>query len=142
VGTQSIFAAGTLKRGFALHEEGLTNATFGGRYRTIEAFPMVIAGPWYAPMILNQPGTGERIVGELYEVPMEILSGLDALESVGQPGNFRITVQVEPVDAGSRASAFMYVKAPVLASPVHSGFLYDYQDRRFIPPSRRNGNKV
>ena len=88
-------------------------------------------------MILNQPGTGEKIVGELYEIPIDVLSTLDDLESVGQPGNYRIRIQVEPIEAGSAAKAFMYVKAPELASPVHRGYLSDYQDRRFIPPSRR-----
>jgi len=134
----AIFAAGTLKRGFALHEEGLARAIFVGRYRTLEAFPMVIAGPWYAPMILTQPGTGEKIVGQLYAVPIADLADLDALESVGKPGNFRTTVQLEPIGTGPSASAFMYVKSPELASPVHSGYLSDYQDRRFVPPSRRS----
>jgi gamma-glutamylaminecyclotransferase len=133
----SIFAAGTLKHGFALHEEGLANAVFLGCYRTLEPYPLLIAGPWYAPMILDQPGIGENIIGELYDAPDDALRALDALESVGQPGNFRITVQVQPVGGGPHASAFMFVKSPELASPVHSGFLSDYQDRRFIPPAQR-----
>jgi gamma-glutamylcyclotransferase (GGCT)/AIG2-like uncharacterized protein YtfP len=80
-----IFAVGTLKRGFPLHDEGLSDGTYLGEYRTRERFPMIIAGPWYAPMVLDQPGTGLQIKGELYEIPEVSLSRLDALESVGQP---------------------------------------------------------
>ncbi|HEX3500909.1 MAG TPA: hypothetical protein VHT04_16445 [Stellaceae bacterium] len=32
----SVFAFGTLKRGFPLHDEGLSDATYLGAYRTVE----------------------------------------------------------------------------------------------------------
>jgi gamma-glutamylaminecyclotransferase len=38
-----IFAFGTLK-GFPLHAHGLNDAVFLGNYRTVERFPMLIAG--------------------------------------------------------------------------------------------------
>jgi gamma-glutamylaminecyclotransferase len=41
------------------------------------------------------------------------------------------------MDGSERCAAFAYVKAPELATPAHTGYLDDYQDRRFIPPSRR-----
>jgi gamma-glutamylaminecyclotransferase len=133
-----IFAVGTLKRGFPLHDEGLSIARYLGEYRTRERFPMMIAGPWYAPMVLDQPGTGLHIRGELYEVPEASLSRLDALESVGEPGNTRTVVEVDPLGPGNACRAIMYVKSPELASPIHSGYLEDYQDRRFIPPRDRH----
>jgi gamma-glutamylaminecyclotransferase len=132
-----IFAVGTLKRGFALHELGLSDATFLGLYRTREPYPMMIAGPWFAPMVLDQPGTGRQIEGELYELPEPSLPRLDMLESVGQPGNTRTLIQIEPLGTGEPCSGIIYVKSPQVASPVHSGYLENYRDRRFIPPGER-----
>jgi gamma-glutamylaminecyclotransferase len=131
-----ILAVGTLKRGFPLHEEGLSNARYLGEYRTRQRFPMIIAGPWSAPMVFDQPGTGLHIKGELYEISQASLARLDALESVGQPGNERPVVEVEPLGPGHACHAIVFVKSPELASPIHSGYLEDYQDHRFIPPRR------
>jgi gamma-glutamylaminecyclotransferase len=132
-----IFAFGTLKRGFPLHAEGLGGAKYLGPYRTVERFPMFVAGPWFAPMMLDCPGTGLQVRGELYEIEDSRLTVLDTLESVGKPGNFRRLVQVEPIGQGRLCSAFAYIKSPELATPVHTGYLEDYQDRRFVPPNQR-----
>jgi gamma-glutamylaminecyclotransferase len=131
-----IFAFGTLKRGFPLHREGLARANYLGDGRTVERFPMLIAGPWFAPMMLNRPGSGFRVHGELYEIEDAQLAIIDALESIGQPGNERIVVEVE-LSEGGRSAAFAYVKSPDIATPAHSGLLADYQDRRFVHPDER-----
>ena len=39
-----VFVFGTLKKGIPLHEEGLQGATYLGPYRTVEKYPMVVAG--------------------------------------------------------------------------------------------------
>ncbi len=51
---------GTLKQGFPLHSRALSNATYRGPYKTTERFPMFVAGNWFAPMMMNEPGTGQR----------------------------------------------------------------------------------
>ncbi|TKT75440.1 gamma-glutamylcyclotransferase family protein [Aquamicrobium sp. LC103] len=132
-----VFAFGTLKRGFALHDRGLGGARFLGACRIVKRMPMLVAGPWFAPMMLDRPGEGFRVKGELYQVDDARLLVLDRLESVGEPGNFRIVLDVELVGAGELRRAFAFVKAPELAKPAHSGYLEDYQDRRFVPPERR-----
>lgn len=54
-----VFAFGTLKKGFPFHEKGgLSQAEFLGAHRTRACFPLVIAGPRFAPMMFNEPGTG------------------------------------------------------------------------------------
>jgi gamma-glutamylaminecyclotransferase len=85
-----LFAVGTLKRSFA----ALEGSQYLGKYRSVKRFPLLIAGPWYAPMLLNQPGLGRRIIGELYELDDAILTRIDPLESIGQPGNLRIALTV------------------------------------------------
>lgn len=132
-----LFVFGTLKRGFPLHARGLSDGAFLGDYRTVERFPMVIAGRWFAPMMLNEPGTGLRVSGELFEVSARAVKRLDELESVGRPGNFRIRIEVEPFSGGKVISAFAYLKERSLAVPMHSGYLEDYTDCRFIPPEDR-----
>ena len=133
----NLFVFGTLKKGFALHTPALDGACYVGAYRTVMPYRMVIAGPWFAPMMLPEPGAGHRVKGELYHVNAPYLERIDAVESVGVPGNLRIEIEVEPVEGGASVRAFAYAKSAALATPAHSGFLEEYQDRRFVPPWRR-----
>jgi len=135
--THLVFAVGTLKRGFPLHQLGIGESRFRGEYRSVERYPLVIAGPWYAPMLFHEPGNGERVVGELYEVAHRQLSNLDRIESVGLPGNYRYRLAVEGVTMPEIQLAFAYFKSRDLAVPVHTGFLAAYHDHRFIPPDQR-----
>src|SRR5947209_18052432 len=90
------FVFGTVKAGFPLHH-GVAGTTFLGAYRTIQRFPMFVAGPWFAPMMMNEPGTGHYVVGELYELDEARLTRLDALESSGDPGNLRVAIHASPL---------------------------------------------
>ena len=133
-----LFVFGTFKQGFPLHEQGIGGAKYLGAYRTVQRYPMFVAGRWFAPMMLNQPGAGLLVKGELYEVDEARLATIDLLESIGKPGNLRVSVEVERIGGDDTCSAFAYAKSPELATPAHTGHLDDYQDRRFIPPSRRD----
>lgn len=75
-----VFAFGTLKEGFPLHDRALRNAACQGPYRTTERFPMFVAGEWFAPMMMNEPGTGHHVVGELYDVEDWRLTLIDGME--------------------------------------------------------------
>jgi gamma-glutamylaminecyclotransferase len=107
-----------------------------GEFTTVEHFPLVIAGRWFAPMLLHEPGKGEIVRGELYQVDHRQLSRLDDLESVGRPGNYRFRIVVEGI--GLPEIHFAYFKSPERAVPLHIGFLTSYQDDRFIPPHQRD----
>lgn len=76
---QKVFVFGTLKTSFPLHEQGLSGAKFLGGYRTRKRYPLLVAGPWFAPMMLNEPGVGCQIIGELYEVDDKTTEKLDRL---------------------------------------------------------------
>nr|WP_245418778.1 gamma-glutamylcyclotransferase family protein [Mesorhizobium sp. WSM3864] len=127
----NLFVFGTLKRGFPLHKAGLFGAASLGACRTLERFPMLIAGPRFAPMMFNEPGRGFHVRGELYAVDDRALARLDRIESVGQPGNLRVPIEVEPIEGGPHVLAQAYMKSRRLADPVHSGYLDFYEDRRF-----------
>ena len=113
--------------GFPLHREGLTGAKFLGRFVTAQAFPLVIAGRWFAPMMFNEPGKGHHVDGELYEVSEAQLEALDIIEWVPKAGNLRLRVDVRCLETGKRCKAYVYMKARELAD----------DDRRFIPPAQR-----
>src|SRR5687767_8372029 len=128
-----VFVFGTLKRGFPLHSLGLGGAEYLGNCRTVEAYPVVIAGPWFAPMMFDLRKSGVRVEGELYAIDDRQLARLDELESVGTPGNFRRQVEVETISPRRVAHAFAFMKDPRMAAPIHSDFLSVYVDKRFIP---------
>jgi gamma-glutamylaminecyclotransferase len=132
-----VFVYGTLKRGFPLFEKGLPDATFLGACRTVESYPLYIAQDFYGPIMLNKPGEGLPVQGELFEVPDNQLPTLDELESVGSKGSFRSTVVVEPLGGGLRVSAIGFMKDESWLEPLHSDCISDYQDRRFIPAWQR-----
>ncbi|RWX34543.1 gamma-glutamylcyclotransferase [Rhizobium leguminosarum] len=135
--TRNLFVFGTLKKGFPLHEQGLSRASFLGIFQTRQCYPMLIAGPWFAPMMFNEPGIGHRVIGELYQPDDDTIASLDRLESIGMPGNLRVVLEVEPVAGGPICSALAYMKSRRLAHPVHSTYMRVYEDRRFIPFDRR-----
>jgi gamma-glutamylaminecyclotransferase len=128
----AIFVFGTLKRGFPLHDEALAGAVYRGQYRTLERFPMFVAGNRFAPMMLDEPGVGHHVLGELYEVEDWRLKLIDKIESVGIPGNFRKSISVVRICDGVACSAGVYMKARELAAPAHTPYLHAYHDRRFI----------
>ncbi|XP_019609767.1 gamma-glutamylaminecyclotransferase isoform X1 [Rhinolophus sinicus] len=79
-----VFVYGTLKRGQPNHKVLLDNtngcATFQGQGHTVEPYPLVIAGEHNIPHLLNLPGQGHCVVGEIYTVDERMLRFLDEFE--------------------------------------------------------------
>ncbi|KAL9664808.1 hypothetical protein QQ045_020216 [Rhodiola kirilowii] len=96
-----VFAYGTLKRGFPNHNLLLDlisdkDATFLGPHKTSTSFPLII-GPHGIPYLINIPGSGFRVAGELYFVTDKALARLDELEGVGIGHYERLPVVVDGV---------------------------------------------
>ena len=53
-GPNLLFVYGTLKRGFPLHW-AINGVPYVGPYRTVDRYPLFVAGPRYAPMMLDEP---------------------------------------------------------------------------------------
>jgi gamma-glutamylaminecyclotransferase len=131
-----IFIYGTLKRGFPNHVL-LADALFVGLVRTVEAYPLVVQGPWFSPALLPEPGSGMRVSGELWEVDDAKFSELDDLESLHKPtGYIREFIMVEHPNL-SAERVWAYFKPRDRISIIQSEPLSDYQDRRYIPLSSR-----
>ncbi|XP_010219607.1 PREDICTED: gamma-glutamylaminecyclotransferase isoform X2 [Tinamus guttatus] len=79
-----VFVYGTLKQGQPNYGHMLNTAKgiakFQGRGRTVERYPLVIAGKYNIPYMLNMPGTGHRVAGEIYAVDEQMLQFLDEFE--------------------------------------------------------------
>ncbi|XP_062862047.1 gamma-glutamylaminecyclotransferase B-like [Trichomycterus rosablanca] len=79
-----IFVYGTLKQGQPNHYRMLDamngKAEFLGRALTIDKYPLVIAGEYNIPFLLNLPGEGQRVQGEIYRVNDKMLKFLDWFE--------------------------------------------------------------
>jgi gamma-glutamylaminecyclotransferase len=118
-----VFVCDTLKRGFPLHDRALSDAVCRGFYRTTERFPMFVAGDWFAPMMMNEPGNGHHVLDELYDVEHWRLNLIDEMESIGAPGNLRAIISVEPINGGSGCRAIAYMESRELAVPVHTPYL-------------------
>ncbi|XP_011877196.1 PREDICTED: putative gamma-glutamylcyclotransferase CG2811 isoform X2 [Vollenhovia emeryi] len=79
-----VFVYGTLKRGEPNH--GLLKDTangyakFLGVGRTTVPYPLVIATRYNIPFLLKRPGTGNHVLGEIYDVNSDMLRRLDELE--------------------------------------------------------------
>lgn len=81
---QKLFVCGALKYGQPNHSI-LANpangyAKFWCRATTTEKLPLVIATRYNIPFLLNKPGVGNYVIGEIYEVDHKMLNVLDNLE--------------------------------------------------------------
>ncbi|XP_029941859.1 gamma-glutamylaminecyclotransferase B [Salarias fasciatus] len=113
-----LFVYGTLKRGQPNHHRLLDpahgSAVFVAPALTVQRFPLIIATEYNIPFLLNLPGDGNRIHGELYRIDASMLEFLDDFEGV--PARYqRHPVELEVTGAGSeglkvggRMEAFIY----------------------------------
>ncbi|XP_047155979.1 putative gamma-glutamylcyclotransferase At3g02910 [Vigna umbellata] len=99
-----IFTYGTLKRGFSNHPllQDLIragDASFVGTYRTAGKYPLV-CGPYRVPFLLNFPGSGCWVHGELYSVSTRGLVRMDELEGTSRAHYERLPIKVVPAGEG------------------------------------------
>ncbi|XP_050960811.1 gamma-glutamylaminecyclotransferase B isoform X1 [Labeo rohita] len=93
-----VFMYGTLKKGqpnyFRIEDAANGQAEFLARARTVEKYPLVIGSEYNIPFLLNVPGTGQRVYGEIYRVDQKMQKFLDKFE--GCPEWYkRIKVKLE-----------------------------------------------
>ncbi|KAK3020306.1 hypothetical protein RJ639_046518 [Escallonia herrerae] len=93
-----IFTYGTLKHSFSnhalLHDMMATgDVTYLGLCRTLHKLPLV-CGPYRVPFLLNFPGCGHRVSGELYAVSTPALARMDELEGTSRGHYQRLPLQV------------------------------------------------
>ncbi|CAN4085529.1 unnamed protein product [Withania somnifera] len=95
-----VFTYGTLKRGFSNHvllQDMIAagDASFLGLYQTVDRLPLV-CGPYRVPFLLNFPGSGEHVRGELYAVSARGLIRMDELEGITKAHYERLPIKIQP----------------------------------------------
>ncbi|GJP50390.1 hypothetical protein CLOM_g9517 [Closterium sp. NIES-68] len=92
------FVYGTLKKGFGNHwlmqklmADG--DAIKIGTARTLQNYPLV-CGPFQVPFLLHLPGSGHRVLGEVYEVNSKAVAALDVLEGTDRGHYMRCPLEL------------------------------------------------
>ncbi|XP_047211592.1 gamma-glutamylaminecyclotransferase C-like isoform X3 [Girardinichthys multiradiatus] len=118
-----VFVYGSLKRAQPNYSYMIDSnngkAEFLATAVTVQKYPLVIATKYNIPFLLNLPGQGNRVHGEIYKVDKKMLAYLDWFEKV--PTMYQRTVveleinewagrtgQEEKVLPGSITEAFVY----------------------------------
>jgi len=76
-----VFVYGSLKKNKRLHNY-MKKAEFAGCASTFRRYPLVLSEKGWYPYLLNKPGRGFHIKGEVYDVNYSLLKRLDRLEEV------------------------------------------------------------
>lgn len=125
-----VFVFGTLKEGFPNFATN-KGARVPGTFRTKERYPFYLIGERHSPWLVNRPGEGEQILGQVFEVDASTLDAMDTLERIAQPDGYRrIVVEVVADEGGAVTplSVFAYLKQAqhFVAADVRSGPFAEY----------------
>ncbi|MEK8034468.1 gamma-glutamylcyclotransferase family protein [Ideonella sp. DXS29W] len=108
-----IFVYGTLKQGFPNFHLN-PGQRVPGQFRTIDALPLYVVQLPHedrAPWLMQAPGQGHQVIGQVFQVDDATLRSMDRFEEVGQPtGYVRCEVRLEAIDASGevlRAQAYL-----------------------------------
>jgi len=125
-----VFVYGTLKEGFA--NFGINaGSRIPGEFRTALRYPLHIVTEYFIPWLVNRPGEGERVIGQLFEVDDRVLREMDRLEQIDEEGWYtREEIRVLPVgdERGEGLPAFVYFGAArrLETDVVHAGPLVEF----------------
>lgn len=105
-----IFVYGTLKRGFPNHHLN-RGQHIEGRFSTWHPYPLLLVGERHSPWLIDRPGEGFRVSGELYLLDEDGLRQMDRLERIDAADGYRRRER-EIFDEGKGAvlRAFIYLK--------------------------------
>nr|WP_186329791.1 gamma-glutamylcyclotransferase family protein [Variovorax boronicumulans] len=97
-----VFVYGTLKQGFPNFFRN-SGRRIGGAYRTQRPYPLYVVqlpNEDRAPWLVDLPGQGQQVAGEVYAVDAALLAAMDAFEEVGLPGGYvRAEIAVQALEA-------------------------------------------
>src|SRR5215470_7038413 len=101
-----VFVFGTLKEGFPNFATN-RGVRMAGSFKTCAAYPLYLVGERHVPWLVNSPGTGARVSGQIFRVDRETLAAMDRLERVSEPDGYRREVlEVEGGDSPGLLCAY------------------------------------
>ncbi|MGB8712399.1 MAG: gamma-glutamylcyclotransferase family protein [Onishia taeanensis] len=123
-----MFVYGTLKRGFVNHADHLAEAEFIDQGRTCDAYPLVLHGQDFRPVLVEVKGQGHQVMGELYRVDNQTLDALDRLERINDHDGYRRR-RLAIIDRQEQQhSAWVYMKPSAWVEDVRSELMESYDD--------------
>ena len=105
-----VFVYGTLKEGFANFSVN-KGRRVPGDYETVACLPLYIIGRYYLPWLVNKPGVGSHVAGQLFEVRDRELARMDVLERVNELGWYtrsEVLVRSRDASAATRIKSVVY----------------------------------
>jgi gamma-glutamylaminecyclotransferase len=116
---QLVFVYGTLKEGFPNFATN-RGTRLPGTFITKERFPFYLVGERFSPWLINSPGQGQRVFGQVFEVNQFTLEAMDKLERITEPDGYRrvgLEVELSSEAPTSPVKAFAYLKQPKHFTP-------------------------
>lgn len=122
---QRLFVYGTLKEGFRNFHIN-RGRRIEGEFVTAAPHPLYLVGDFGLPWLLNRPGQGLQVEGQVFEVDAAVLRDMDALERIDEPGYYRrLPLQVLRIDNRQPMTVACYFgsdstfeQGPVIAGPL------------------------
>ena len=109
-----VFVFGTLKEGFPNFRVN-RGVRVPGAFITAHCFPLYLVGERYSPWLINAPGQGYQVIGQIFQVDTATLHEMDLLERINEPDGYRrirIEVMASSTDGGASDMVFAYLKEP------------------------------
>jgi gamma-glutamylaminecyclotransferase len=105
-----VFVFGTLKEGFPNFHIN-RGRRVPGEFVTAQAYPLYLVGERRSPWMLDEPGQGRKVHGQVFEVDDTALAAMDKLERVGAGDGYRrVCIELTGAPESAAVEAFAYVK--------------------------------
>ncbi|MDC1287877.1 gamma-glutamylcyclotransferase [Gammaproteobacteria bacterium] len=123
-----IFVYGTLREGYPNHHHN-AGTRRSGTFRSVEKFPLVVNGQRNSPCLIDAPGKGFRVRGEVYRVDDEGLALMDKLERIKAADGYQrqqILIISDAQSAAGEISVFAYLKSVESVHDIRHGPFPEY----------------
>jgi gamma-glutamylaminecyclotransferase len=125
-----VFVYGTLKEGFPNFGTN-TGTRIPGLFVTKDRYPLYLVGERHSPWMINTPGQGKQITGQVFEMSPEVLERIDILQRVSAPDGYQrmeITVRSQSAKPEDELLAHAYLKHPrnLTGAAIIAGPLSEY----------------
>ncbi len=108
----TVFIFGTMKEGYPNFKTN-KGVRIAGDYKTRQKFPLYLVGARHSPWLIDSPGKGNRVHGQLFKVNSQALEEMDKLERIGKVDGYRrVSIEVENAVDSVVSEAFVYIKPP------------------------------
>lgn len=98
-----VFVYGTLKAGFPNFHIN-AGVRVPGDFVTVDRLPLYIVSAKHIPWLVDRPGEGHTVTGQLFKVDEQTLADMDVLERITEAGWYtRRTIAVRPLDDATAA---------------------------------------